>query len=133
MPKPHGAALTVAALLAGCTATQSPSAPQPVAPLAVKVDVLGGGCTGALTLATQVSNLSAASIRLTGLTLSYATEDARCLSHRAPIDGVLAESLGPGQAMVVHRLDPKGTLCEAPATVFSRTSFTTRPSCSAMA
>lgn len=110
-------AVAVALLLSGCNG-QPPSAPAPVAPLGITVDVLGSGCTGALTLATRVANLSSEPIRLNRLTLTYTTQDPRCQSHRAPIDGALAETLAAGAAGVVHRIDPKGTLCEAPTGAF---------------
>lgn len=106
-------ALAAAALAVSCQG-QRPMTPEPAAPLAVKVDVLGAGCAAALTLATEVTNLSGDAVRLTHLALSYSTQDPRCRSHVAPIDGSLAESLAGGQSRVVHRLDPKGTVCEAP-------------------
>jgi hypothetical protein len=113
----HGA-VVIAFVLSGCGSSQPPSAPQPAAPLAVTMDVLGGGCTAALTLATRVANPSNEPIRLNQLRLRYTTNDSRCRSHQAPIDPSLGELLGAGEAKVVHRLDPKGTVCEAPTGAF---------------
>ena len=117
MPNRRRCAVAVALLVSGCS-SQPPSAPERPAPLGVAVDVLGGGCTGALTLATRVANLSTESVRLDRLTLTYTTSDPRCRSHRAPIDPSIAESVGAGETRVVHRLDPKGTVCEAPTGAF---------------
>ena len=106
-------AVTVALILSGCS-SEPPSAPQPAAPLGVTIEVLGGGCTAALTLATKVSNLSTEPVRLNQLALRYTTADPRCRTHQAPIDSAIADLLAGGETRVVHRLDPKGTLCEAP-------------------
>ena len=118
----RGSAVALILALSGCGG-ERPSAPDTAsaAPLVVTVDVLGEGCTAGLTLATTVTNVSASAVRLDRLALAYATEDARCRSHRAPIDGTLADVLAPGQASVVHRIDPKGTLCEPPTGAFGCT------------
>lgn len=115
----HRGVVALVLALSGCGG-ERPSAPEVAspAPLAVTVDVLGEGCAAGLTLATTVTNASASPVRLDRLTLKYATEDARCRSHQAPIDGALAEVLAPGEGSVVHRIDPKGTLCEPPTGAF---------------
>jgi hypothetical protein len=82
--------------------------------LTVTIETLGGGCTGGLTLATSVANFSTEAVRLNELNLRYTTDDPRCRSHQAPIDPALAVVLAAGETKVVHRLDPKGTVCEAP-------------------
>jgi hypothetical protein len=82
--------------------------------MSVSIEVLGGGCTSGLTLATKVSNLSSEPIRLNHLALHYTTDNPRCQSHQAPIDPAIADVLPAGETKVIHRLDPKGTVCEPP-------------------
>src|SRR5262245_18759416 len=87
--------VVVALLVSGC-GSQTPSTPQAQAPLGVSIDVLGGGCAGALTLATRVANLSSEPVRLNRIALRYTTSDLRCRSHQAPIDPSLVEVLSAG-------------------------------------